>query len=117
MAVLPLHTSVNQILNSDNDPVILTGAAIADLGWRYTEQTWQGGSTSIAGRFSKYVTDLDDRATVVRCPVGGGSLYMSNPTYDNASNLLASVKSLLGLCIAQNYYFVLDFHGGITSSQ
>jgi hypothetical protein len=97
-----LHVEGRYIKNELGDIVFLRGAAFGDLSW---QNKWQGGS--VLPRFQEYIKY---GANVVRCAIGGRTLY-------DPSVVASSVQELFDLCVANNIYVVLDFHGGLSAEE
>ena len=107
-AVTVLHVDGRYIKNVDDEIIFLRGAAFGDLSDDLKDGIWQGGS--VTARFYKYLELFGGQANVIRVPIGGFSLDNDMANYGNMKN---SIFELLGLCIENELYFVLDFHGGV----
>ena len=100
---LALRVAGNQILNSKNQPVRLTGVNCASMEWSANGQGHILQSVKVA---------IDDwKANCIRLPLAQDRWFgKTNEQKDDGKAYRALVKEVVDLCASKGVYIILDLH-------
>jgi len=103
-----LHTDGKYIKTTDNQTIFLRGAAFGGLG-ESGLSGWNTGS-SLSRMFSQYMALTGGKANIIRVGTGAHAGWGTAATFDTA------IDQIVALAKAANIRIIVEFHGGLTSS-